>query len=1142
MKTNLLIMAATLFAAFLTAQAPDWDWAVQGGGIYSDYCDDICLDSTGNSYVTGSFQATSNFGSLQVTAAGFGPDVLVAKLNSQGDYQWVATGGSSDYSDYGHAIARDSAGNLYICGCYAGAATFGLTNLTYGGGVDIFIAKLDASGNWLWAVNASGSGNERAYGIAVDSAGNCFATGVFSGSVSFGATSLTASNEDIWVAKLNSSGGWEWAVQAGGSSPDQARGIGTDALGNCYLTGSFYDTASFGGFSLTSEGVGDIFAAKLDGSGVWQWAVRAGGSLGEIAYDIATDSDGTSCITGGFVSESCAFGAYSLPGDGWGYEIFAASLDSDGVFLWATGTTPWDDMDDYGDSVSLDDDGSVCICGVIQDMAYFGDTVLDAAGDIYHTDAFAAKLNQEGGWLWATCAGGLFDDAGQGIASLNGTLCVTGGFRSQASFGDHTLMAMASYPDIYVAALEVNSGTGITVFPASWDFEGPSFPPDGFAIADGNGAGTAWSEELWQNTTPGGYKSVAHPASDAGNQDGWLILPAVLMPTDSFMTLSFQHRSDGTDNYYHCGLLANSTPDPLDPGWTEIWAANSVHDLWTRVYVDVAAHAGHTTYFAFRYQGDNAPGWYLDDITIYAVEPVATLPVTWDFEGTEFPPAGWSIQDYDGQQWYWQQGSESIHNHTPGGSMGAVHRYSSNWLEGYGQDGWLITPPIAVPELRNPLVIDFWHNNFWMDYYTYNGVMVRSVSGATSGWEEIWSPAGVTEEWQNVTLNIGAYAGQTVQFAFVYRGVDGHDWFVDDISVRELAGSDNLPPSISFLPQICTPRYDLPYTLTVKVADDHLWQSAIDDVVLHCRTDIYFDLTMENIYGNTWSATVPPQNLGTEVAYYITATDEYGNSSSTGDWDNYKWFRVDNPVWVFYDWGITNALGRQESYGVANRFANPYHEQGLGLLLQQVALDVPQPMQATLHVYSDDGVSPVDLTGPIPVDLNGYNYYYLPGNLVIDTPHFFVSIEDIPAGGNNVWFDVVNDYGMSFWKEAGYFSEVEEHGSWIIQALIANATLAAPEASLTFWDGVPYLDWEPVPYALNYHVFASQDPYAADEDWEQIPEAFWDNTNYWPDYSEPYRFFRIAASNTQPVKAVPAWYPEQKPHAQPAIRPRKPRN
>ena len=123
---------------------------------------------------------------------------------------------------------------------------------------------------------------------------------------------------------------------------------------------------------------------------------------------------------------------------------------------------------------------------------------------------------------------------------------------------------------------------------------------------------------------------------------------------------------------------------------------------------------------------------------------------------------------------------------------------------------------------------------------------------------------------------------------------------------------------------------------------------------------------------------------------------------------------------------------------------------------------------------------------------NGLNYYDLPDNLVINTPYFYVSVENVP-GGNGVWFTNDHDYGMSYWREAGYFSQVEEQGSWIIQAHVA-AGLAAPEISFSLWEGVPKLSWDPVPFANDYLIYASSDPYANDGYWTLLnttTDTYW---------------------------------------------------
>nr|MDA3864149.1 SBBP repeat-containing protein [Deltaproteobacteria bacterium] len=146
------------------------DWAVKAGGIDYDWGQGIAVDSNGNIYITGRFYGTAEFGSTTLTSAG-GNGVFIAKVDSSGNYLWaVKAGGSSD--DRGNGIAVDSNGNSYITGYFGGTAEFGSTTLTSAGGNGVFIAKVDSSGNYLWAVKAGGSSDDRGNGIAVDSNGN----------------------------------------------------------------------------------------------------------------------------------------------------------------------------------------------------------------------------------------------------------------------------------------------------------------------------------------------------------------------------------------------------------------------------------------------------------------------------------------------------------------------------------------------------------------------------------------------------------------------------------------------------------------------------------------------------------------------------------------------------------------------------------------------------------------------------------------------------------------------------------------------------------------------------------------------------------------------------------------------------------
>ncbi len=283
----------------------------------------ITVDGSGNVYTTGYFQGTVDFdpgvGTAELTAANL-QDIFVSKLNASGDYVWAKSmGGNLD--DSGRAIAVDGSGNVYTTGTFRGTIGdydpgAGTANLASAGESDIFISKLDASGNYVWAKSLAGTSEEYGYGIAVDGSGNVYTTGYFLSTVDFdpsaGTANLTsAGGRDIFISKLDASGNYVWAKSMGGTATadsfaggDIGYGIAVDGSGNVYTTGQFDIEADFdpgaGTVNLTSVGLVDIFISKLDASGNYVWAKSMGGTANDLGYDIAVDGSGNVYTTGFF--------------------------------------------------------------------------------------------------------------------------------------------------------------------------------------------------------------------------------------------------------------------------------------------------------------------------------------------------------------------------------------------------------------------------------------------------------------------------------------------------------------------------------------------------------------------------------------------------------------------------------------------------------------------------------------------------------------------------------------------------------------------------------------------------------------------------------------------------------------------------
>ncbi len=300
-------------------------WAKQANGTSHDLGRSIAVDNEGNQYVTGRFMDSASFGATTLTSIG-SSDIFVCKLDTNGNFLWARQAGGTA-SDIGNSIGVDSNSNSFVTGWFIGNASFGDITLNSIGITDNFICKLDAAGNFLWANQTEGESSL----VAVDSSGNSYMSGWFRDSVSFGEITLIGNGGiDIFICKLDTTGNYLWANMAGGTyygwGEVVSDAIAVDNSGNSYMTGHFYYTAAFGNTTLTSSGEVDIFICKLDPDGNFIWAKQAGGADYDWGRAVAVDSSGNCYVTGYF--QGCAsFGAISLTSIG-GYDIFVAKISS----------------------------------------------------------------------------------------------------------------------------------------------------------------------------------------------------------------------------------------------------------------------------------------------------------------------------------------------------------------------------------------------------------------------------------------------------------------------------------------------------------------------------------------------------------------------------------------------------------------------------------------------------------------------------------------------------------------------------------------------------------------------------------------------------------------------------------------------
>ncbi|MEO8147331.1 MAG: SBBP repeat-containing protein [Bacteroidia bacterium] len=347
---------------------------------------------------------------------------------------WLWTKGSSGNGiNEGWCAATDTFGNAFIGGfMQSDSIIFGTNTLITNGQQDIIIAKYNSSGNLLWAKNSGGTSPDVCFSIATDVPGNIYATGFFqSSALVLGADTLnTNGSQDVILIKYDTAGNALWARSAGGAFTDIGYSVSCDASGNVYIAGIFDSPAiTFGSTTLT-KGSGDaIFIAKYDNSGNVLWAKSATGTNALSTKGVAADIFGNAYITGSFSSPSVSFGSCILNNPNPGADlVFLVKYNPFGNVLWAKSSLNIGSA--YGIAVATDFSGNSYITGDFMycDSISFGQFTLQNANQ-GNGDVFVVKYDTSGNELWANKGSGGGDDCGFGIATDNSNnIYISGGY------------------------------------------------------------------------------------------------------------------------------------------------------------------------------------------------------------------------------------------------------------------------------------------------------------------------------------------------------------------------------------------------------------------------------------------------------------------------------------------------------------------------------------------------------------------------------------------------------------------------------------------------------------------------------------------------------------------------------------------
>lgn len=441
-------------------------WFQRNGSLGNDEALDITHDNAGNHIVTGYFTQSATFGSTTLFTSSIS-DIFVAKYSPTGTLLWAVKAGGIG-ADRGYSVRTDMDGNIFITGYYNLSADFGTITLTANAGSqDIFVAKLDAGGNFIWARSMGSDLGDTGYGIAADNLGNVIVTGQFKGIADFGSgISFTGLDNpitgdpayELFVAKLDSVGNTVWVQPGFSDFDDRGLDVDCDNAGNIYVVGQFSDTIQLD--VLHNNPVQNAaFLLKLDAAGN-EIDFRRMSAVQSLLYSIDIDISNNVHVCGEFQGNLAIQGTpVTYINATYTRNIFVARFDTTCNVVWTNHAGSESEVS--AKSIISDGSGNVYIAGTYkcrfdEYADPYGEGMFYSSG---YRDIFTAKYDNGGNFIWAKNAGGPNDDFCSGISLSPTSLpVIAGGMNQHFNFVD--VPGIASDPLTYTHAHCPSIGQG----------------------------------------------------------------------------------------------------------------------------------------------------------------------------------------------------------------------------------------------------------------------------------------------------------------------------------------------------------------------------------------------------------------------------------------------------------------------------------------------------------------------------------------------------------------------------------------------------------------------------------------------------------------------------------------------------------
>jgi hypothetical protein len=440
----ILVLCASVFIPLHAQTQKPWQWVKQIGSVSWDMAGGVIVDTKDNLYVAGSYNQTLRADNKKIVSKG-GTDLFLARFDTKGNLGNIWSFGGKG-KDEATCLAMAPKNTIIIGGSVTDSVAFGKLTIK-GLGSKLFLAAIDSKGQSLWATSIDHQGSASLYLLDVDSLGNIYAAGTFSGSIGCeGQQAISVGKRDVFILRLDASGTINKLISFGSQEDETPAALTVNPQGEFSCSGSFTKPFAVGQAQLTTvKGKTSLFLLHFNQDMTLQWNKIFGAEdYGQVSA-IRNDRFNNLYIAGNY-NLSFTLSDTTFKSNGF-TDAFVAKYAKDGTRLWAKSIGS--DYYDYINHINIDNLDGIVVTGSIGNTLRLDSLLIQppVKGDA----AFIAQLNSFGAPVWGDCVSGTGRNFSNGsVLDKDGNLYLCGSFQNTFKRNDDSIKSYGDQ-DIFFA-------------------------------------------------------------------------------------------------------------------------------------------------------------------------------------------------------------------------------------------------------------------------------------------------------------------------------------------------------------------------------------------------------------------------------------------------------------------------------------------------------------------------------------------------------------------------------------------------------------------------------------------------------------------------------------------------------------------